>query len=323
MPFSPKVERALENFRHAIASGRMPHAVLACGHPRGAGMEFALGLLGLVLPGTSDDRLLEHPDVRWIEPESKARRIRVEEHVRPLKEFIGLTSYQGGWKAGVILFADRMGEGAQNALLKTLEEPPPRSLIVLVTDVPAALLTTIRSRAQYVEVLSGDGAAEAEWMPTVMGLLRNPPPRKACEMIAWSDRLTAPLRELEDKAREEETARIEAMAAARTDGNVTKADKDTVDARVATRVKEMREEFLRTLQLWQRDVLARVQNAEAAPANFPMEEGYIAEQAAGLTFAEALRRVDVVDEIRELFEHNIRPAVVFPRLARAVSLPKT
>jgi hypothetical protein len=54
-----------------------------------------------------------------------------------------------------------------------------------------------------------------------------------------------------------------------------------------------------------------------------MEEGYIAEQAAGLTFAEALRRVDVVDEIRELFEHNIRPAVVFPRLARAVSLPKT
>jgi DNA polymerase III subunit delta' len=262
--------------------------------------------------------LHEHPDIRWIEPEGKARQIKVDE-CRELAQFIGLTSYEGGWKAGVVLFADRLNASSQNMLLKTLEEPPPRSLLMLVTDVPAAMLPTIRSRAQFIEVLDDERAASAPWMPLVMDLLRHPPARRGCEMIAWTDRLTSPLRSLEELARAEETERQEAQARSRRDGDLTKADKDVVEGRVSTRVKEMREELLRVLQLWQRDVLARVQGAEAAPCNFPDEEAYIAEQAEGLTFAEALRRVQAVDEVRELLEHHIRESVALPRLARALS----
>ena len=88
-----------------------------------------------------------------------------------------------------------------------------------------------------------------------------------------------------------------------------------------SRVKEMREEMLRTIQLWQRDVLARVRGAEAPPENFPDEEDAIAAQAEGLSFAEAAARVAVVDEVRELLEHNIREAVAIPRMARAFSRP--
>lgn len=320
MPFSPKVERALDSIRRAVDAGRMPHALLVSGHPRGAGSELAEGLLTLLFPGVNPGRLHEHPDIRWIEPEGKARQIRIDE-CRELARFIGLTSYEGGWKAGVVLFADRLNLNAQNMLLKTLEEPPPRSLLVLVTDVSAAMLPTIRSRAQYIDVLEDGRADTAPWMPLVMDLLRRPPARRGCEMIAWTDRLTAPLRSLEEIARAEETERQETIARSRKDGELTKADKDVVEGRVFSRVKEMREELLRTLQLWQRDVLARVQNAEAAPANFPDEEAYIAEQAAGLTFAEAIRRVNTVDEVRELLEHNIRESVALPRLARALSTP--
>ncbi|HPJ57194.1 MAG TPA: hypothetical protein PLK81_06055 [Kiritimatiellia bacterium] len=321
MPFSPKVERALEDLRRTIASGRMPHALLVTGRPRGGGRDFVRGLLGLLFPGADPARFEEHPDIRWVEPESKSRQIKVEEQIRPLIRFIQLTSYEGGWKAGVVLFADRMNPSSQNALLKTLEEPPPHSLLVLVTDLPAALLATTRSRAQVIDVLDERGSDAAPWRPLVMDLLRNPPVRRGCEMAAWTDRLTAPLRSLEELAREEETARREEAARSRDTEELTKTDKAVVDGRVASRVKEMREELLRTIQLWQRDVLARVQEAEAAPAWFPEEADTIAKQAEGLAFADALRRVQAVDDVRELLEHNIRESVALLRLARAVSRP--
>lgn len=315
MPFSPKVERALEHFRRAIAAGRMPHAVLVSGHPRGAGASFAEGLLGLVFGDPDVARSRQHVDIQWLEPESKSRQIRVDEQIRPLIEFFGLTSYEGGWKAAVILFADRMTPNSQNALLKTLEEPPPHSLLLLITDAPAALLPTIRSRAQFVDVTEDDRSRDAPWVSVVLDLLRNPPRRQGCEMVAWTDRLTKPLRELEDLAWAEETARAEG------EPEGTKAAKEIMESRVASRMKEMREEILLTIQLWQRDVLARVRAAESPPPNFPDEEAAIAAQAEGLSFAEALARVTVVDEVRELLEHNIRESVALLRMARAFSRP--
>ncbi len=322
MPSSPRVDRALENFRRAFATKRMPHAVLVSGHPRGAGADFAEGLLSLPFREKEAMRLRQHVDIRWLEPESKSRQIRIEE-IRDLIEFIGLTSYEGGWKAGVILFADRLNASAQNALLKTLEEPPPNSLLILVTDSPASLLPTTRSRAQFVDVMEDEQRTDTPWMPVVMDLLRNPPSRQACEIIAWTDRLTAPLRSLEELAEAEETARQEKLAKSRgEDGaELTKAGKDIIEGRVAARMKEMREEILRTLQLWQRDVLARVKDAESVPENFPAEADAIAAQAEGLSFGEALARVAVVDEVRELLEHNIRESSILPRMARAFSRP--
>ena len=324
MPSSRKVERALENFRRAFAAQRLPHAVLVSGHPRGAGAEFAEGLLALPFRTKDAAHLRQHVDIRWIEPESKSRQIKIDEQIRPLIEFIGLTSYEGGWKAGVILFADRLNLNAQNALLKTLEEPPPNSLLILVTDSPATLLPTIRSRAQFVDVIEDERRADTPWMPVVMELLRNPPARQACEIMAWTDRLTAPLRSLEDLAEAEETARAEDGARAREGegAELSKATKGQVEGRVAARVKEMREEILRAIQLWQRDVMARANRAETQPENFPEEEAAIAAQAEGLSFAEAAARVAVVDEVRELMEHSIRDEVALPRMARAFSKPK-
>ena len=312
MPFSTKIEATLENFRRAFAAGRMPHALVVSGHPRGSGSDFAEGLLSVLFPDQDSAQLRQHVDIQWVEPESKSRQIRVIEQIRPLIEFFGLTSYGGGWKAAVILFADRMNPNAQNALLKTLEEPPPQSLLILVTDTPAALLPTIRSRAQYVEVTEEDRFRNAVWFPVVLDLLRNPPPRQASEMVAWTDRLTKPLRELEEQAEAEEEARAG-------EEESTQAAKEIVEGRIAARKKEMREEILRTIQLWQRDVLASACQAEPTPKTFPEEAETIALQAEGLTFAEVAARVAVVDEVRELLEHNIRESMILPRMARAFS----
>ena len=148
MPSSPDISAVIEHFRRAIGAGRMPHALIVSGRPRGGGLQAAEGILHLLYDapdGPAD--LYKNVDIRWIEPESKSRQIRAED-ARSLIEFLSLTSYEGGWKACVILFADRLNPDAQNILLKTLEEPPPNSLLVLVTATPSALLATVRSRAQ-------------------------------------------------------------------------------------------------------------------------------------------------------------------------------
>ena len=59
-------------------------------------------------------------------------------------------SFQGAWKVAIVADAHRLNVAAANALLKTLEEPPPDSLIILLTSRPSSLLSTVRSRCQKV-----------------------------------------------------------------------------------------------------------------------------------------------------------------------------
>ena len=79
MPSSPKIEQALENLRRAAAVGRLPHGLVIAGHPRAAGTELVNGLLqALYGMDEQPERFRQHPDIHWVEPESKSRQIRVD-----------------------------------------------------------------------------------------------------------------------------------------------------------------------------------------------------------------------------------------------------
>lgn len=330
MSSSHKVDAGLAYFRQAFASGRLPHAILVVGNSRGAGLRLTEGILQTVFNETGVAALHKNVDIHWEEPESKSRQIRVEA-ARGMQDFLSLTSYSGGWKACVILFADRMNSDAQNILLKTLEEPPPNSLLILVSDAPLALLPTVRSRTQFIDVVEAEDYSTRPWYEAVVDLLRHPPVRLLCDMLAWTDRLLLPLRDLERQAREEEENRqpadeeADAEAPSAAEENVSsaglpKARKDLIEARVVTRVKEMQEELWCVVQNWQRDVLARRQSPESPPIYFPEDAAALDAQARGLSLADALRRVEVIDEARELMTHNIRPSSACPRIARAISV---
>ena len=311
MPFSPKVEAATERFRRAVQLDRFPHAVIVAGNPRASGLQLAENLLSMVFPGVSPDALRLHTDIRWIEPASKSRRITVDV-VREVIEFFALTSYEGGWKASVFLFADRLNVEAQNVLLKTLEEPPPRSLLLLVSDTPAVLLPTIRSRTQFADVLEPSDFASAPWYAPLVELLANPPPKNPCEIFAWADRMNAPLSDFEEQA----LAEIEEE----TDDSALAADKETRQARVASRVREMSDALLSAIYAWQRDVMAAVAAPGVPPAFFPASADAISRQARRLTLPQALTRLDAVDAFRLRLERNIRSSLAFPLLSRSLSL---
>ncbi len=83
--------------------------------------------------------------------------------IRKLAGFFGLTSGAGGWRVAIIDTADDMNDNAANALLKALEEPPPRTMLMLLANAPGRLLPTIRSRCQRLllrplpeDVLAGE-----------------------------------------------------------------------------------------------------------------------------------------------------------------------
>ena len=72
------------------------------------------------------------------------------EQIRTLQKQFAYGAFEGGWRVAVVLYADRMRAEAANALLKTLEEPPSRSLLILTSSTQESLLPTIVSRCQWV-----------------------------------------------------------------------------------------------------------------------------------------------------------------------------
>jgi DNA polymerase-3 subunit delta' len=112
-----------------------------------------------------------HPDLRLLEPftyDDEGNAVATDaitvDAVRDLIDFALLSSHRGGWKIAVIAPADAMNAAAANALLKTLEEPPPRTSIVLVSSRPGRLPATIVSRCQHVALPMPDAATASAWL---------------------------------------------------------------------------------------------------------------------------------------------------------------
>ena len=105
-------------------------------------------------------RSLAHPDLRWVEPDGAV--IKVDE-IRALNDFATGTRQSAPRKVAVIERAELLNVNAANALLKTLEEPPPDTHLLLTTSQPGRLLATIVSRCQPV-VLKADAGAARRWL---------------------------------------------------------------------------------------------------------------------------------------------------------------
>ena len=166
----PWQESARAHVERLIAAERLPHALLVRG-PEGWGEVcfanwLAFRLLDLPDPTTDDEPLdvaareLAHPDLRWVVPEGAV--IKVDD-VRMLADFAIGTRQSAPRKVAVIERAHLMNANAANALLKTLEEPPPDTHLVLTTSQPGQLLPTIVSRCQSV-LLEADEQAARNWL---------------------------------------------------------------------------------------------------------------------------------------------------------------
>ncbi len=131
--------------------GRLAHAYLLAGSAGSGKSWLAIQLAALVLE-SAPEKILAHPDVHIVQPESKSRRIVIDQ-IRDLEHSIQRKALVAGSKVAIVHDADRMQPQAANAFLKTLEEPPPGSLILLLSTRPKAILETVRSRCVETPLL--------------------------------------------------------------------------------------------------------------------------------------------------------------------------
>lgn len=173
----PWLEPTWRSLLGRLATDRMPHALMLTGR-RGVGkLALARALAGAALcnrPGEQGDpcghcpscRLHAadtHPDLVYVTIPEDRTRILVDQ-IRELAETMGLSRSVGAHRVAVLWPAEAMNDHAANSLLKTLEEPPEGTVMILVTSQPSRLPATIRSRCQLVTVPFPDEDAARAWL---------------------------------------------------------------------------------------------------------------------------------------------------------------
>lgn len=158
-----EVAEAYSLISRAIDAGRAAHGYLIVGATDGNAAELASLILKKLFPEEiAQVESLSHPDIVTLSPEGKARIITVEAMREKIVAPMTLAAFSGGWKAGVVYGADRMNEQSANAFLKSLEEPTPQTMYLLLTDQPDAILPTIVSRTQRIDLPLPSGLLTGE-----------------------------------------------------------------------------------------------------------------------------------------------------------------
>ena len=158
-----EVDEAFSLISRAIDTGHAAHGYLVCGDLRGQCDSLADKVLRKLFPDQiAQIESKSHPDVAYLDPEGKSRTIHVKSMREKIVEPMSTTAFSGGWKVGIVVGADRLEPEAANSFLKTLEEPPPKTLFLLLTDQPDCILPTIVSRSQRIDLPLSDGVLEGE-----------------------------------------------------------------------------------------------------------------------------------------------------------------
>jgi DNA polymerase III subunit delta' len=308
-------QRAVSAISSTLESGHVSHAWLLVG-PSGVGKE--LTAMGLAQALVCEDKPMigcgacaacrrvehaNHPDVTWVRTEDALVRMGVlgrsdldhvpsrdlkVEQVRKLQERIAFRPLEAKWKVAILTPADALNPQAQNALLKTLEEPPRDTVLVLVTSAPDKLLPTIRSRCARVqfgplpdEVVAEKLAKEKKLSPADAQLLA----RMAQGSLARAYALDAGAA----KKRKETIERFCALDAKDARGWLALAE-DWADDRVKA------ETALDVLGVWLHDVaVARRGGKELVNADL---EALAVTQAAKVSAATLAKSGRLVDEAR-------------------------
>jgi DNA polymerase-3 subunit delta' len=313
----PWIAPATTALTAARRAGRLPHALLIHEAPGAGGGWLAHWAARLALCERSTEapcgacqacrRALawQHPDLMRVSPLEDSRQIRIEQ-LRDLAAQLALTSHAGGYKVGVLDPADSMNRFAANALLKTLEEPPPRTLLVLVASQPSRLPPTVLSRCQRLTVRAPTRAAAVAWLTQVRG--------KGAWDAALETLGEAPLLLLDADPQslaqigDETRKTLDAVAAGRTDP-------------LATAERWARSEFPLRLRCFENWLTERIRRGTGAGNLMPeLRAGpYLPAAGAVLNIRELFGLADEVRELRTTLDVPLNRSLALEALLRRLA----
>jgi len=304
-----RIDDTFQMVKRAIDGGHPAHGYLIVGPVRGVAMDLAVRILQVLFcrsaekPCGSCDGCRhvaerQEVDIHWIFPEKKSRIISADQIREKLINEVTQTAFSDGWKAGVLVGADRLNDASANAFLKTLEEPPGKTLFLLLTDAPQQLLPTIVSRCQRIDL--GDVRELSEpWKSRVVETLASPLLTRPLEKLAMSNMLFSILADMKDKAEQLVTAEESASDVAEDDG------KEVIEAKVSARYRELRTDFLLAFLRWFRDLFILKAGGEESLVHNRSHLQVLKERAGRLTLTQALYNLNAVEELARQMEKNL------------------
>lgn len=304
---------AFDYIRRAHASRRIAHAYLIAG-PSGSGKRWLVSQIANLVNGTTaEDVFGAHlPEVHVTEPESKARRI-LTDQIRALEHSLQMRAVSDRRKIAVIVDADRLQPQAANAFLKTLEEPPNDSLLLLLSTTPESLPDTILSRCITVQLVLNESPAPSREEAELCALLSSVAApggggvQLAYRLAQGFHRLLRSIRESIKTENDDALKREDTRYKTTTDGKWLADREDYFKALTESQYVQRRAQLLETIYVWWSDVLRRSTGVERL--ELPDARSATAAMAGKLSTPEILRRIRRVEELRDHFSRNIQEAL--------------
>lgn len=307
-----------DQLRRSLERGRLAHAYLFIGS-RGSGKEEVARTLAKALncekkkfdscdECDSCKRIQQgnHPDIHWVRPESKSRRITVDQ-IREFEQAANLRATSARVKLGIVIDADCMGDEASNAFLKTLEEPPSQTVIILLTAEPQRLLATILSRC--LRVTFGPIAhAASPYRAKVLPLLLEFSERgdqSIASIYQLHGALTGLLQGLRQEIREQLETEMNLERYENLDAKVRDRLETQLEARVEGEYRAAREQVLEELYSWFGDVLLCVEQVDAGVLEHGDQLPVLRRAAEKLSHGRAVIHLEAIEQIRDALTRNI------------------
>lgn len=251
-----------------------------------------------------------HADVHWARPESKSRVVTVEQ-VRELTREIQLKPSEAEYKVAIIAAADRLNPRAANAFLKTLEEPPAKSVLILLSTEPERILETIRSRCLRLN-FSAEGVREldqtqSEWLAR-FGALAAGEQKSLFGRYRLLDVLLQKLGEVHIRVEEALTARSPLQRYDEVEKDLRERWEDELAAAIEAEYRRQRADLLLLVQWWLRDVWLRTLAVGGELLNFPELAGTEA-VAKKITPRQALENLQTLEQTQRLLHTNVQEAL--------------
>jgi DNA polymerase-3 subunit delta' len=324
----PEQVQGVKLLQRSLGRGRLGHAYLFAGDELGE-LEGIARTLAKVLnclqpvrtEGVATDccdgcvncRKIEngnHADVHWVRPESKSRVVTMDQ-MRGLMREIYLKPTEAEFKVGVVVAADRLNVNSANAFLKTLEEPPAKSVLILLTTEPQRLLETIVSRCLR---LSFGGAAAVRLQPEERAWLEEfgaaaaGGQKSLLSRYRLLDVVARRLAETKKSVEESLTARSPLEKYEDAEKDLRERWEDELTAAVESEYRRLRGELLQLVQWWFRDVWLRTLGETGGLLSFPESQATatLAQRVGG---AGALENLRVLEQTQRLLHTNVQEAL--------------
>ena len=306
-------DAALDLLRRAHEQNRLAHAYLISGPP-GSGKRRLAAELASLVNGTDAKNIFSTSarDVFVAEPESKSRRIVIEQ-VRELEHTLQMRATSGRRKVAIISEADRLQPQAANAFLKTLEEPPKDSLLLLLSALPEALPDTILSRCIAIPLaLNGAKQVDPEEAKLVDLLRRSTKEQPWSIQSAYrlAQEFQLLLRVIRERTKEETDEALKAEETRyrnSTDGAWLEEREGYYKALAESRYLQRRAGLNEILLVWWADVLRTASGVDRR--DLPEARKETDTIAKRFDTMDILRRIRTLEELRDHLGRNIQEAL--------------